>query len=86
MFEKSFCTYDPEAHGLRTGSNNGNYEEHANFRYKDNKFYVKYTSSGDGDMFSYPDWEEVTPEEFLAAYEKAVIEEYEESNLAKEEA
>lgn len=77
-FEKTFTTYKPESHGLQTGSNNGNYAQYTDLRMEDGKFYIKYSSSGDGDMFPYPEWEEVTAEEFFNQYEKAAVEEHEE--------
>lgn len=84
MFTKFFTTYSPEARGLQSGSNNGNYTEWTEFKYDDGKFYVKHSTSGDGDVYPWPQWEEVTPEKFFTEFEQAVIEEYRELQLPKD--
>jgi uncharacterized protein YfbU (UPF0304 family) len=73
LFEKRVVIYSPEAHGFQTGSNNGNYEESVRFMIsKSGRYYLKFESSSDGDMSSFPSWEKVTPEEWVAHLELAI--------------
>lgn len=76
MYIKKFIVYSPESEGYVSGRNNGHYTEYAEFRYDAGRFCVRYSSSGDGDMFPWPEWEEVSPEEFFESYEAAVVDEY----------
>lgn len=78
IFKKSFCVYDPEADGFRVGSNNGNYAEYVEFKIENGKFYIKDSTSGDGDVFPFSEWEEVNVEQFFEEYEKACIQDYQE--------
>lgn len=83
-FYKSFEVYTPEAYGFRRGMNNGHYARWVEFKVEDGKYYIKYSSSGDGDMFPFPGWEEVELEEFLDSFESAAIAAYEEEKLLEE--
>lgn len=77
MLEKEFTTYCPENHGQETGSNNGNYAQHANFRAdNEGRYFVKHSSSGDGDMFPHQGWEEKSFPAWLGAFVEAAIEEF----------
>ncbi|MGI6078866.1 MAG: hypothetical protein ACOYCB_12070 [Fastidiosipilaceae bacterium] len=80
-FEISFTVYLPEAHGFQTGSNNGNYAEYVDFKIDSGKYYIRYSTSGDGDIFPYPNWEQVTPDEFAQKIAQARAKEDEESRL-----
>jgi len=62
--KRSFCVYLPEAHGFTTGSNNGNYAEYIDFKIESGKYYIKYSTSGDGDISPHTDWAEVTAERY----------------------
>jgi hypothetical protein len=77
----SFCIYLPEAHGFRTSSNGGNYAEYVDFKIDSGKYYIRYSSSGDGDIFPYPDWEQIAPDEFVRKMAQARAKEDEESRL-----
>lgn len=79
--ERSICVYLPEAHGFQTGSNNGNYRLDIHFRIEDGKYYIKDSSSGDGDVFPYSEWEEVTAEEYAKKISQAGWEEAREYKL-----
>jgi hypothetical protein len=76
MYIKKFIVYSPESEGFTSGRNNGHYTEYAEFRYDAGRFCVRYSSSGDGDIFPFPEWEELSPEEFFESYEAAVVDEY----------
>ena len=79
--KRSFCVYSPEAHGLTTGSNNGNYAEYIDFKIESNKYFIKYSTSADGDMFPYSEWEEVTAERYTKEISQAGFEEAKENKL-----
>lgn len=55
------------------GSNNGNYVEVVKFKLNGhNELKIKFYSSGDGDMFEYPEWQPITWEEAEAQYQEAL--------------
>ena len=80
-FYKSFEIYTPEAHGFSRGLNNGHYAEWVEFKIEEGRYYVKYSSSGDGDIFPFAEWEEVDIIEFFDSFESAAIAAHEEEKL-----
>ena len=79
--EISFCVYLPEAHGFQTGGNNGNYAEYMEFKVDSGECFVRYSTSGDGDIFPYPNWEQIAPDEFVQKMALARAKEEEEYRL-----
>lgn len=60
-----FQIYIPEAHGFKSGSNNGNYAEFAEFKIQEGRCFKRISNSGDGDMFEYPEWNEFNKNTFF---------------------
>lgn len=83
-FYKSFEVYTPEAYGFRRGMNNGHYARWIEFKIENDKYYIKHSCSGDGDMFPFPEWEKVELEEFLDSFANAAIMAHEEEKRLEE--